>query len=137
MGACLATDEAAIGMTAGVHGTTFGGNPLAMAVGNAVLDVVLAEGFLDEVGRKALLMKQGLAAIADEFPEVDCRDPRRRLNARPEMRCTPTRDGQRRTARQKRCWPSGAATMSSACCRRSRLTEDEIRVGLSRGSMPP
>jgi len=70
MGACLATGEAAVGMTAGVHGTTFGGNPLAMAVGNAVLDVVLAEGFLDEVSRKALLMKQGLAAIADEFPDV-------------------------------------------------------------------
>ena len=70
MGACLATDAAAVGMTAGVHGTTFGGNPLAMAVGNAVLDVVLEEGFLDEVARKALLLKQGLAAIADEFPEV-------------------------------------------------------------------
>ncbi|MFC5387375.1 aspartate aminotransferase family protein [Aquamicrobium segne] len=66
--ACLATAEAAKGMTAGVHGTTFGGNPLAMAVGNAVLDVVLADGFLDEVKRKALLFKQGLAAIADEFP---------------------------------------------------------------------
>ncbi len=70
VGACLATAEAAVGMTAGVHGTTFGGNPLAMAVGNAVLDVVLEEGFLDEVSRKALLMKQGLAAIADEFPGV-------------------------------------------------------------------
>jgi acetylornithine/N-succinyldiaminopimelate aminotransferase len=70
MGACLATDEAAIGMTSGVHGTTFGGNPLAMAVGNAVLDVVLEDGFLEDVQRKALLMKQGLAAVADEFPEV-------------------------------------------------------------------
>jgi len=70
MGACLATDAAAVGMTAGVHGTTFGGNPLAMAVGNAVLDVVLADGFLDEVARKALLLKQGLAAVADEFPDV-------------------------------------------------------------------
>lgn len=70
MGACLATDEAAVGMTPGVHGTTFGGNPLAMAVGNAVLDVVLEDGFLDEISRKGLLMKQGLAAIADEFPEV-------------------------------------------------------------------
>jgi acetylornithine/N-succinyldiaminopimelate aminotransferase len=70
MGACLATDEAAKGMTAGVHGTTFGGNPLAMAVGNAVLDVVLADGFLEDVQRKALLMKQGLAAVADEFPEI-------------------------------------------------------------------
>jgi acetylornithine/N-succinyldiaminopimelate aminotransferase len=70
MGACLATDAAAIGMTPGVHGTTFGGNPLAMAVGNAVLDVVLAEDFLGDVGRKALVFKQGLAAIADEFPAV-------------------------------------------------------------------
>lgn len=70
VGACLATEEAASAMTAGVHGTTFGGNPLAMAVGNAVLDVVLEEGFLDEVSRKALLIKQGLAAVADEFPDV-------------------------------------------------------------------
>ncbi|MER2632497.1 MAG: aspartate aminotransferase family protein [Rhizobiaceae bacterium] len=70
MGACLATEAAASGMTPGVHGTTFGGNPLAMAVGNAVLDVVLEDGFLDEVGRKALLFKQGLAEIADAFPSV-------------------------------------------------------------------
>jgi acetylornithine/N-succinyldiaminopimelate aminotransferase len=70
MGACLATDDAAKGMTAGTHGTTFGGNPLAMAVGNAVLDVVLEPGFLDEVKRKALLFKQGLAGVIDEFPTV-------------------------------------------------------------------
>lgn len=70
IGACLATDAAAAGMTAGVHGTTFGGNPLAMAVGNAVLDIVLADGFLEEVQRKANVFKQGLAAIADEFPTV-------------------------------------------------------------------
>ncbi len=70
IGACLATDEAAAGMTAGVHGTTYGGNPLAMAVGNAVLDVVLEDDFLDDVSRKSLLMKQGLASIADEFPEI-------------------------------------------------------------------
>jgi acetylornithine/N-succinyldiaminopimelate aminotransferase len=70
MGACLATDEAAAGMTPGIHGTTFGGNPLAMAVGNAVLDVVLGEGFMDDVNRKSLLMKQGLASVADEFPEI-------------------------------------------------------------------
>ncbi len=70
MAAVLASAEAAKGMTTGIHGTTFGGNPLAMACGNAVLDVVLSDGFLDEVNRKALLMKQGLAAIADEFPDV-------------------------------------------------------------------
>lgn len=70
VGACLATEEAASGMTMGMHGSTFGGNPLAMAVGNAVLDVVLGEGFLESVARKGLLLKQGLAAIADEFPDV-------------------------------------------------------------------
>ena len=55
LGACLATAEAAKGMTVGTHGTTFGGNPLAMAVGNAVLDVVLAPGFLEQVQRVGLL----------------------------------------------------------------------------------
>ncbi|GHC80345.1 aspartate aminotransferase family protein [Limoniibacter endophyticus] len=70
MGACLATAAASDAMVPGTHGTTFGGNPLAMAVGNAVLDIVLEEGFLDEVNRKALLLKQGLAEIADSFPGV-------------------------------------------------------------------
>ena len=70
MGACLATAEAAKGMTAGVHGTTYGGNPLAMAVGNAVLDVVLADGFLENVQATALVMKQGLASIVDRYPSV-------------------------------------------------------------------
>ncbi|WP_027230346.1 aspartate aminotransferase family protein [Phyllobacterium sp. UNC302MFCol5.2] len=70
LGACLATAEAAKGMTAGVHGTTYGGNPLAMAVGNAVLDVILEEGFLEHVQKIALTMKQGLASIADRYPAV-------------------------------------------------------------------
>jgi acetylornithine/N-succinyldiaminopimelate aminotransferase len=70
MGACLSTAEAGKGMVAGVHGTTFGGNPLAMAVGNAVLDVVLEDGFLREVDEKGLLLKQRLAEIVDRFPEV-------------------------------------------------------------------
>lgn len=69
-GACLATEEAASGMVVGTHGTTYGGNPLAMAVGNAVLDVLLADGFLDEVQRKGLLMKQKLAALVDTHPAV-------------------------------------------------------------------
>ncbi len=70
LGVCLATREAARGMTAGSHGTTFGGNPLAMAVGNAVLDVVLAEGFLDQVQRIGLVLKQRLAGLKDRYPEV-------------------------------------------------------------------
>ena len=70
MGACLATEAAAAALTAGTHGSTFGGNPLAMAVGNAVLDEVLAPGFLDEVRRKAGLLRQRLAAVADGHPDV-------------------------------------------------------------------
>ena len=70
MGACLSTREAGKGMTAGVHGTTFGGNPLAMAAGNAVLDVVLEPGFLDKVERTALLMKQRIAELCDRHPTV-------------------------------------------------------------------
>ena len=70
MGACLATREAAKGMTLGTHGTTFGGNPLAMAVGNAVLDVVLAPGFLKDVERKGLLLKQRLAELKDRHPAI-------------------------------------------------------------------
>ena len=70
LGACLATREAAAGMTAGTHGTTFGGNPLAMAVGNAVLDVVLADGFLEHVRRTGLNLKQKLAALVDAYPEA-------------------------------------------------------------------
>jgi acetylornithine/N-succinyldiaminopimelate aminotransferase len=70
VGACLATAEAAKGMTAGTHGSTFGGNPLAMAIGNAVLDVILAPGFLESVRDKALLFKQRLAEVKDRHPAV-------------------------------------------------------------------
>ncbi|WP_421725260.1 aspartate aminotransferase family protein [Bauldia sp.] len=69
-GACLATAEAAKGMTPGTHGSTFGGNPLAMAVGRAVLDVVLEDGFLEDVRRKSLYVKQKLAAVIDEHPDI-------------------------------------------------------------------
>lgn len=70
LGACLATEAAAAGMTAGTHGTTYGGNLLAMAAGNAVLDVVLDEGFLDAVAQKGLRLKQKLAAVVDLHPEI-------------------------------------------------------------------
>ncbi|MCU0831232.1 MAG: aspartate aminotransferase family protein [Rhizobiaceae bacterium] len=70
VGACLATEEAASGMTAGTHGTTYGGNPLAMAVGNAVLDVVLENGFLDHVRDVSLYLWQGLGAIMAAHPDV-------------------------------------------------------------------
>jgi acetylornithine/N-succinyldiaminopimelate aminotransferase len=70
VGGVLATEKAAEGMKAGTHGSTFGGNPLAMAAANAVLDVILAEGFLDEVRQKALLLKQQLAQVQDQNGDI-------------------------------------------------------------------
>ncbi|WP_036257500.1 aspartate aminotransferase family protein [Methylocapsa aurea] len=70
LGAFLATREAAKGMTLGAHGTTFGGNPLATSVGNAVLDVVLAPGFIEHVASMGLRLKQGLAELKDRHPGV-------------------------------------------------------------------
>jgi len=57
-------------MTPGTHGSTFGGNPLAVATANAVLDVLLEPGFLNRVRRTSLLLKQKLAAIRDHYPSV-------------------------------------------------------------------
>lgn len=70
MGACLATREAAKGMTLGTHGSTFGGNPLAMAVGNAVLDIVSAPEFLETVRASTRTLTQRLAELKDRFPNV-------------------------------------------------------------------
>ncbi|MBV9347068.1 MAG: aspartate aminotransferase family protein [Pseudolabrys sp.] len=70
VGACLATAEASKGMTAGTHGSTFGGNPLAMAVGNAVLDVMLKPGFLDHVRKISTLLRQRLAEIKDRYSDI-------------------------------------------------------------------
>ena len=70
IGAFLATDEAAVGMLAGTHGSTFGGNPLATAVANAVVDIVSRPDFLAEVARKGLLFKQKLAELQDRYPAV-------------------------------------------------------------------
>jgi acetylornithine/N-succinyldiaminopimelate aminotransferase len=70
LGAVLATEAAASGMVAGTHGSTFGGNPLATAVGNAVMDVVLEDGFLDNVKRQALNLKQKLERLKDTHPTI-------------------------------------------------------------------
>jgi acetylornithine/N-succinyldiaminopimelate aminotransferase len=70
LGACLATEEAAAGMIAGTHGSTYGGNPLACAVGNAVVEEITAPGFLDDVKRKAGLLRQRLAELADAHPDI-------------------------------------------------------------------
>src|SRR3546814_2563086 len=70
IGAILATEQAATGMVPGIHGTTFGGNPLAMAVANAVLDVMLEPDFLPHVERTGRLLRGKLEALAARFPHV-------------------------------------------------------------------
>ncbi len=70
IGACLATADAAAGMTPGSHGSTFGGNPLAVAAANAVLDVMLKPGFFEHVQKMSLFLKQKLASAVDRYPGV-------------------------------------------------------------------
>ena len=70
LGACLAKSEAAAGMKAGTHGSTYGGNPLACAVGAAVLGIVADEDFLEGVRRRSGLLRQKLEAVAGSHPEV-------------------------------------------------------------------
>ncbi len=70
IGACLATEAAAAAMEVGSHGSTFGGNPLAMAVANAVLDVVLDDGFLARAAAIGEILHQRLSALSDRFDEA-------------------------------------------------------------------
>ena len=70
LGAVLATENAASGMTAGTHGSTYGGNPLGCAVGSAVMDVIADPAFLAEVNRKAGLMRQKLEGLIASHPDV-------------------------------------------------------------------
>jgi acetylornithine/N-succinyldiaminopimelate aminotransferase len=70
LGATLATAEAAKGMTAGTHGSTYGGNPLAMAVGNAAIDLATAPGFLDHVNKVANYLGQQLGALVAGHPGI-------------------------------------------------------------------
>ncbi|MEO0700993.1 MAG: aspartate aminotransferase family protein [Pseudomonadota bacterium] len=70
LGAVLATEEAASAMTAGTHGSTYGGNPLACAVGNAVMGVIVDDDFLDEVNRKAGTFRQRLEGLVASHPDV-------------------------------------------------------------------
>jgi acetylornithine/N-succinyldiaminopimelate aminotransferase len=70
IGAILATEKAAVGMTAGTHGSTFGGNPLAMAAANAVLDILLADGFLTHVRAMGELLWTALGKLVSSHPDV-------------------------------------------------------------------
>jgi acetylornithine/N-succinyldiaminopimelate aminotransferase len=70
VGACLATERAASGMTAGTHGSTFGGNPLAMAVANEVLSILTEPGFFARVERVAKLLRERLDGLAKKYPKL-------------------------------------------------------------------
>jgi len=70
LGACLVTKKVSVGMTPGTHGSTFGGNPLAMAVGNAVLDVVFAKGFFKTVKQKGEYFDLNLNKIKNKYPKI-------------------------------------------------------------------
>ncbi|MBY6158464.1 aspartate aminotransferase family protein [Pseudooceanicola nitratireducens] len=70
LGAVLATEDAASGMVAGTHGSTYGGNPLGCAVGLAVVGAITEPGFLEEVGRKGALLRQKLEGLVAENPDV-------------------------------------------------------------------
>jgi len=70
LGACLVTKKVSVGMTPGTHGSTFGGNPLAMAVGNAVLDIIFSKDFLNNVKEKGKYFDQGLNKIKDKYPKI-------------------------------------------------------------------
>ena len=70
LGACLLTKKISVGMTPGTHGSTFGGNPLAMAVGNGVLDIILQDGFLDNVKKISKYFDQELIGLKKKYPKV-------------------------------------------------------------------
>ncbi|HET9149915.1 MAG TPA: aspartate aminotransferase family protein, partial [Alphaproteobacteria bacterium] len=70
VGACLASEKVGRVMTAGTHGSTFGGNPLAMAVGNAVLDVMLADGFMPRVQKMSRALFERLRRAAEKHPKI-------------------------------------------------------------------
>ena len=70
VGACLATEKVAKSMTAGTHGSTFGGNPLAMAIGNAVLDVMLEKGFFERVQKVSGYFRDKLNAVVAKYPGI-------------------------------------------------------------------
>ncbi|MEA4838391.1 MAG: aminotransferase class III-fold pyridoxal phosphate-dependent enzyme, partial [Rhodospirillaceae bacterium] len=85
LGAFMATEKAAQGMTAGTHGSTFGGNPLAMAVADAVLDVLLSDGFLDHVTAMGAVLTQTLDALVAKHP--DKIEERRGLGLMQGLKC--------------------------------------------------
>ncbi|AEI37700.1 MAG: aspartate aminotransferase family protein [Zymomonas mobilis subsp. pomaceae] len=70
LGACLATEYAAQGMVFGTHGSTYGGNPLAMAAGQAILDVIMEDGFFDHVIKMGKILEEKLNELVKKYPEL-------------------------------------------------------------------
>lgn len=130
IGACLATKEAAKGMTSGTHGSTFGGNLLAMAAANAVLDVMLADGFLDHVNAMANLFKQGLASIIDRFPDVV--QSIRGIGLLTGLKCVVPNVELIAAMRDEKLLTVGAGNNVIRLLPPLIVTEDEIRDGLHR-----
>lgn len=130
IGACLATKEAAKGMTPGTHGSTFGGNLLAMAAANAVLDVMLSDGFLDHVNAMANLFKQGLASIIDRFPDVV--QSIRGIGLLTGLKCVVPNIELIAAMRDEKLLTVGAGNNVIRLLPPLIVTEDEIRDGLHR-----
>ena len=86
MGACIATGKVAAAFSHGSHGTTFGGNPLAMAVGNAVLDVMLEPAFFADVAKNGEHLKKGVEQLIQRHPKVFADVSRQGIDARPQVR---------------------------------------------------
>ena len=70
LGACLVTKKVSVGMTPGTHGSTFGGNPLAMAIGNAVLDIILEKDFFKKVKEKGTYFDESLNKLKNKYPKI-------------------------------------------------------------------
>lgn len=132
VGAVLATAEAAKGMTPGTHGSTFGGNPLAMAVASTVLDVVTEPGFLEDVRTKSLQMKQGLEALKDRHAEVveDVRGQGLLVGLKLRQRFTPA--DLSKAAQRERLLVVGAGDNTLRLLPPLTVTADEISEGLQR-----
>lgn len=93
LGACLATERAASGMVVGTHGSTYGGNPLAMAVGNAMMDILLEPGFLDSVALTGERLRQALTQMIPNHDNVFANEPVRGLGLMQGIKCTvPSRE---------------------------------------------
>ena len=117
MSACLATADAARGLTVGVHGTTFGGNPLAMAIGNATLDIILAPGFIEHVAQLGLNLRQRLAELKDRHGSVIDEIRGEGLMVGLRLKVPPAEFAE--AALTQKISSFRRATMSCGCCRRS------------------